>query len=222
MSEFIRTGFDHTAHGFRFVNYFEAHLMGLDPAYGLCGGMCLAALDYYHAARTVPQMEIQPRPGSSLYRYLWRRQMDSLLGLNTVPRILLWQWRSDRFLRRITAIQEFPILKDLLDRGQPTPLIVLRKRNMGNPTENHQVLAIGYDLDHVLERVSIDIYDPDYPQERRHLLLALEKQPMLSDDSEATVIPRGFFVLCYKPQLDNLPPTFEDSDLLNEQEYSRQ
>jgi hypothetical protein len=53
----------------------------LAPGYGLCGGMCFAALGFSHAGIPTPggeDREDHPDPGSSLRSYLWKRQLNSI------------------------------------------------------------------------------------------------------------------------------------------------
>jgi hypothetical protein len=65
----------------------------LSPVYGLCGGMCFAALDFFvHGYDLAPfrgqNTDDHPTYGTDLRRYIWDRQLDSLVSDGA--RFLIW------------------------------------------------------------------------------------------------------------------------------------
>ena len=151
-----------------------------DAAKGLCGGMVFAVADLYAAG--LPASGIaRPEFGTPGYRYLVRRQVDSLGGI-LVPARLLSLMRTSRPRREplnrgwlgslglvqhsrswIMASQEWPRIRHELDAGRLAVVILVRVVG-DNPLEmgrNHQVLAYGYDLDGTA--LTLRVYDPNWP-----------------------------------------------------------
>ncbi len=216
----LGTCFEPAKHGFRFANRFAwparargwalaragLRLVRLQAdALGLCGGMCLAALDYYYAGRPIPEDNLPPRPGSPLFRYLLRRQLDSYAGLRLPLRVLRWMWCRDRHLDRLT-LAEFERLRVHLDGGAPMPLVLIRARGLADPTVNHQVLAIGYTWEPLTSRAAIFLYDPNHPTAQPTLAFTVTPNKRVSGLSQSTGEPlRGFSLGYYRPPA-MLPP----------------
>ncbi len=199
--------------GFRFPNRYDYSLalrppfvggLTLGPMiYGLCGGMCYAALDHYYAGLPVPGRTTVPRPGDALYRYLWKRQLDSL-QLPTGPlRILRWMFREDEVVARATMQDEFPKLRDSIARLQPAVLLMIHARSWQDPTRNHQVVAVGYDLDETARQATVFLYDPNYPGKEPTLHLDLRSSPGIFMQSTGET-PRGFFLQDYRSKKKGL------------------
>jgi hypothetical protein len=142
-----------------------------DAGLGVCGGMAYAAADLYLSGRPVP-----PAPSDPVFGYLCRRLLGSFDFPFGFLRYYAWQWRPDasRFLSgvrvldgvsRLTAVEEWPKVRALLDAGSPAPLGLVKVRTFSlNPWhlgKNHQVLAYGYALGE--GAVEVHIYDPNYP-----------------------------------------------------------
>jgi hypothetical protein len=181
----------------------------LAPGYGLCGGMCFAALDFFHTGIPTPRREGRedhPVPGSSLRTYLWKRQLDSIASdgakfvswaifLNYVP--ANWPFRGGpRWLLKRSR-QEWEILKASIDDGDPVPLGLVRDTE--DLFSNHQVLAIGYDTDP--ERAgTIHLYDPNCPDKISSIRFTFGEEMLLAQESCGGVAPlRGFFCDHYEP-----------------------
>lgn len=206
-----RTDFSAQDHGFRFVNSFEFSLEFDLPfaspidlgniIYGLCGGMCFAALDYFHAGRPIPDEATIPPTGSGLHRYLWQRQLDSL-SLPVGPlKVIEWMLREDEDLGRQIARSELRKLRTRLDRGDPAVLVLIRAHGVANPTHNHQAVAVAYGLDETptAKRVTIHLYDPNYPGEEPRLTMDLKRPGLGIHAQQSSGDPfRGFFVLDYR------------------------
>jgi len=212
------THFDPERHGFRFVNHF-----GLSPTLpllggrqlrlgqrviGLCGGMCLGALDYYHAGLPVPDMEHPPDPGTPLYRYLLQRQIDSLAHPAVLMKLARWMLRDDLRLAQLTARNEFPKVQRSLDRGEPVVLLLLREKRLRQIEDNHQVIATGYCYDPVSDHLTLSLYDPNHPLPAQEVEITVT----LPDPDVENVLQqstgerlRGFFVQRYRPRTRSLP-----------------
>ncbi len=207
------TGFSSTEHGFRFVNSFQlpaslqhilpsrsASYLGLsDLLYGLCGGMCFAALDYFYAGKPVPDVWRTNEIGDALFSHLVRRQVDSLRG-GVVLKVLAWMARSDISLARSVAGWEAAKVRDQVDAGQPAALALIRVKGLTDPTCNHQVLATGYDYDPGTKEMAIQLYDPNHPGWAPSLTMNLTRPSEGIGLAQSTGEPlRGFFVIAYAP-----------------------
>jgi hypothetical protein len=208
----IITDFTAQSDGFRFVNSFAfsrefklpflAHPIDLGHlAYGLCGGMSFAALDYFNAGNPVPKQGVVPNAGTALYQYLMNRQIDSL-SLPVVPlKIIEWMLRPDPEVGSLTAQREFPKLRRRLDGNTPAVLALVRAQGIADPTQNHQVVARGYDFDETTKQVTIYLYDPNHPGQEPTLTMNFARPSQGINPTQSTGEPlRGFFVLDYDPR----------------------
>lgn len=183
----------------------------LSPVYGLCGGMCFTALDCHRVgipmSRLFGRIE-RPSPGSSLHRYLWKRQLDSwasdglrfvvwLTCLNCVPTRRPFNGGAKWLNRR--SQREWRNLKAFLDAGQPMPIGLVRERR--SLYDNHQVVALGYDeMDDTHGR--IEIYDPNCPGNESTIDLQFQVDMLDGRESCGGSVPlRGFFVERYRARL---------------------
>ncbi|MBC7236770.1 MAG: hypothetical protein H5T69_13100 [Chloroflexi bacterium] len=196
-----QTGFT-AERGFRFDNRFVLPFSKGRVVYGLCGGLCFGALDYYYAGRPIPAQTVPPRFGSPLYRFLVRRQLDSL-GRLVLPRVVRWMAASDERAAAWTASSELPRLLSALDRGRPAVLVIMRVGGLANPTYNHQVVAFGYVQD---ERgmCSFAVYDPNHPGEPATITLESRGTSVRLWQAEGETV-RGFWVQDYRPVTGALP-----------------
>jgi len=130
-----------------------------DASYGLCGGMVFAALDFYHCG--IGELPKTPEP--ALRRYFARRLVDSWNLPFGGVRYYAWQMRSGGLLRK-TIANEWPRIRARLQAGVPVALGLVKARGhrLRNLSQNHQVLAYGYDFDDAEGRVTLRIYDPNY------------------------------------------------------------
>lgn len=161
--------------GFRFKNTFTgsplpkivrglASQLGasVPNRYGLCGGMSSAAADYFFAGIAPPTDASPPADGTSLYDYLYARQLDSLgTGMIHAAKVGRWMMLDeggpDGTQARSKA--EFERIKTEINaRGIALVFMVYGGPDGKTPLwENHQVLAYKTDETH------ISIYDPNYP-----------------------------------------------------------
>jgi hypothetical protein len=208
----VKTTFKSLEHGFQFINRFPfpfsvsfklpfAGEINLgDIVYGLCGGMCFAARDYFVAGKSVPAYAKVDEIPSDFLLYLWNRQLDSL-GLLVVPKVIEWMLRNDNDVGRLTAQYEIPKIRRRLDQGQPVVIALIRVQRGDDPTRNHQVLAMGYDLDDVTKRITLFLYDPNHPAQEPTISLNLAHPSLGIEPVQSTGEPlRGLFMIKYKPQ----------------------
>lgn len=182
-------------------------------AYGLCGGMAFAALDYHIAGYPVPigpisTDQISPR----LRAYIVSRMIDSLACRN-LARVRAWLviehhapfGTGTRLLLRWTK-RECLKLKDLIAQHGAWPIALIGESE--DPCHNHQVLA--YRCESEPESCKIQIYDVNYPCLGRELSLdlrgpILERAPDHLGDAWQPL--RGLFCEEYSPAP---PPTADE------------
>ena len=201
------TGFVPSQHGFHFSNRFPAvpditiptpfgKVELGDASKGLCGGMVFCAVDYFLARRPIPAVTTPPSTGV-VFDALVRRLLNSFnLPLGVLNYIVLMhpdypddETRSSRNIfaphgRAWQTIRvEWPIIKKMLDSGQPCPLGLVRVKtaDLRQLGQNHQVLATGYDV--IDDRLTLFIYDPNHP-DRDDLTLSMS----LANPEQATPI----------------------------------
>ncbi len=215
--ERVVTGFTSQVHGLKFANHFELvnlsrfslPLIHTRPislgriVYGLCGGMCFTALDYYTAGRPIPEIADVKTISLKLFLYLWRRQLNSM-RIGMLFKTFSWMFSSDQSLAEEVLRVEIPRLRRKLDAGQPAVLTLIRVKGISNPTRNHQVAATSYELDADTNQMTIYLYDPNHPCEVPTLSLDLShaEQGIGLRQSSGEAL-RGFFVIDYKP---HVPP----------------
>lgn len=241
--ESVRVGtFTPSNHGFTFTNRFEGSPLppslrnddsplgvalrtAIEPRaprrFGLCGGMSLAAADFYLAGESPAMTPIPPVDGSPMFAYLQRRQMDSF-GRSSAMVLKFWQWmnlpdQSDDGPTPATLTRrDVPRILATLRSGRLLPIGLVYVKGAANnlapasPTgdlwENHQVLAYGFDQ--FPDRLELLIYDPNFPRDDSLRI-------RIADADRATCFKRidrtgrekairGFFVMPYTPVK---PPT---------------
>jgi hypothetical protein len=190
----VRVGFTAKDNGFHFANRFPtrpirrfklgnvATLDIGDAANGLCGGMSFTARDLFEHKRTPPPDDVAPDTGA-LHDYIVNRQIDSFEGAVVPLRFFtlmspirpdrepMWAELAgrvgvDRHSRTYVMIhEEWPAIKRDLDEGHLSMMGLVRMVSL-DPNmlgHNHQVVAYGYDLDG--SRLTLHIYDPNYPRD---------------------------------------------------------
>jgi len=144
----------------------DAGLIEMPERFGLCGGMCAAATDYWLNAIPVPSAVVAPSPGEKLYEYLKMRQADSLgSGGVMALKFIEWMQLDERAPGRCTQELSRTELKSILaavqDEGFAHVGLVYVDRT-GLPWQNHQVLVCGFSR--VDATVTMQIYDPNFPR----------------------------------------------------------
>lgn len=205
------TPFQLDQHALKFKNNFEFEfsfdLPFLPPinlgeiVYGLCGGMCFAALDHLSRGIPIPDIQTIPDDGSDFHRYLWKRQIDSFV-LPVVPlRVVEWMLLSDEKVSKRTAEEEFPKVINYLQQGFPVVISLIRGKGVTNPTKNHQVLVHHCAWDELSGDVEFLVYDPNHPHPapppRITFNLSAAGQTINLEQSTGEYL-RGFFVIPYE------------------------
>lgn len=202
----LMTGFNPISHGFHFINNFKIsaqifNLLVQEKGMGFCGGMCAGALHRFNHSLEIPMDHISPTTGMPLYDELLKRQIKTMHPL-VLTRMYSFQSAPDqvdqfrkRSIGQLTK-DEWPILRASLDRGKPAILVLIRAKGFfGNPTINHQVLAIGYKYNPATRDLLIHTYDPNKPDLTQSLSMNLglpDGKLYLKDTARAGT--RGFFV----------------------------
>jgi hypothetical protein len=181
-------GFLPSTHGFGFANAWppgptvrlgplDTRLAGFgDAAAGLCGGMVMTVRDLWEAGLSAAGRP-QPENGTAAFRFIVRRQVQSLDWLRVPLRYYdLMAFRPDpptrlsRALRRdpprvASVTRGWPAIRAVLDGGRPCPVGLIRTSGASpwRLSRNHQVLAYGYDLADDGSRLAIRVYDPNHP-----------------------------------------------------------
>lgn len=201
----VKTDFYPAINGHQFSNRFilfsrakKNRLNGLirfPIVYGLCGGMCFAALDYYYAGVQLPAYTSVDDIPSEYFRYLYKRQTDSL------PVKQLWKIIHGMFLKNHTVVMkynlaEIPKITSKLDYGDPTVLILIRGQGISDPTHNHQAIAVGYEFSSNREFIRIYLYDPNHPKLESSITQYLTPPYTIYQSTGENL--RGFFIQNYR------------------------
>lgn len=206
----VTTSFVPVNHGFPFTNYFTYHFpikyplpfagnLDLDRIiFGLCGGMCFTALDFYLAGRTPPEYANPKEIDKNLFTYLCDRQLDSL-KITVLLKILDWMLAENNDLAGRMIRYEIPKVRRSIDKGQPVVLCLIRVQGVTNPTQNHQVLATGYEVSADGKVLTLSLYDPNHPCEQPTIAVSLTRKEFAIAQSTGEAL-RGFFVVPYKRQ----------------------
>ena len=195
--EEYRTGFDPKVDSFAFPNEFYLWPSKRRGMYGLCGGMCFAALDYWKEDGLPYLWREQTDPptswGAPVFDYLWERQIDSMNGLRVPFKTLQWMARPYEETAWETRRRELLKVEARIRSGYPVVLCVLRTRNLLRPTHNHQVVVTGFFSDGNV--TTLLCYDPNWPRQEVLICVHWRKPVMLQDTGERVV---GFFAIDYQ------------------------
>ena len=218
-------------HGFRFANRFPgvplpftlpSAIRQPSTTYGLCGGMCFAAADFFQVRKPVPQSSQVPSDDTPLYRYLLRRQLDSFGSASRfVLKFIAWMFMPDGTVngtQRRTA-GSLEAVRLFLDAGQVAilGLVYVKGQQSLAVWQNHQVMAYGYQV--ISEtKTDVSIYDPNYPGNDGVFIRCEQVEVGRKKSKEGKNIPiygvactevipgapdravRGFFPIAYTPQ----------------------
>ncbi len=223
--------FDPAVHGFsfpnKFVNVINIPGYGKVRTKGRCGGMAFAALDYFLKGIPVPKFNTKslfnaevPPDGHWLADYIYDRLKDSFL-VPSSSKYATWSIASDHYtllggkgVTRWTKEDEFPKLRARINSGKPVVLGLIDATNLGKiGSENHQVLAYGYEWHPKANIMKVFVYDNNTINTE----VVLSSEPG-NNHFDATNRHnnrwRGFFVVDYTqktpPVLTN-PPASNDT-----------
>jgi hypothetical protein len=189
-----------------------------NAAAGLCGGMIFAALDYWHAGLVPPAL--RPAPGTTCYRYIVRRLIDSWHVPAGVARYYLWMNLPDgdrqanfrgrgrvriAGVSRRTIKRHWPRVRASIGRGQPAALgvVTTASTRLDLLGRNHQVL--GYDYEVTGSVVTLHVYDPNSGPADDVRIVFDTARPAEATTFEHNIAirgpVRGFFLTPYSPAL---------------------
>jgi hypothetical protein len=220
--------FDPAVHGFACPNRYEGSplpptLRGMGGEnefipreFGLCGGMSLAAADFFLSRVPVPGDTDPPASGTALYDYFYQRQVDSLGGLGVMSmKFLKWMSLPDESATEDSAggltADELPSIVSRLKAGQLVPIgLVYQSVGTGKLWDNHQVLAFA--VDEAPDLTLLRVYDPNYPKDGK-VVLQVTTRTMTEGDASKTIARsllvtgngrkktvRGLFAMPYSPK----------------------
>jgi hypothetical protein len=166
-------------HGFNFQNNFPGipflihknliindlvhRLFFRKNSYGLCGGMCFTALDYFYSGKELPCIDSPPKVGSFLHSHIFKRQNHTYGRFGRfISKFTFWSLSSDIQLQGKTY-KEFSDIRLSLDKNEPVVigLIYVHISRSIAIWSNHQVIAYRYEVD--LEKNTVYLYDPNSP-----------------------------------------------------------
>ncbi len=206
----VQTSFSVAAHGFQFPNDFELKLpvkfhlplAGVidlnDVVFGLCGGMCFTALDFFHARHALPKYRSHKDIDTRLLAYLAERQIDSL-QISVLLKVIDWMTSESKHLASKMTKNEIPKLCRMLKRDEPAVLCLVRASRFEHAAYNHQVLATGFEMDKVSGKIVVTLYDPNHPGESPTITANWKRKEFLIKQSSGEAL-EGFFVMPYKAQ----------------------
>ncbi len=209
-----QTKFVPAENGFPFVNRFEFKLplkftlplagtIDLNEVVlGLCGGMCFAALDNFYAGKAPTAAASPQELDPKTLIYLADRQIDSL-KITTLIKFIEWMLIDQAEIGARMLRSEIPRLRRMLDKGDPAVLGLVRVQGLGDPTHNHQVLAVAYSLDDATREMQISLYDPNHPGQTPTLRLNLgQTGPGFAVTQSTGEALRGFFIIPYQAKVN--------------------
>ena len=162
----LKTDFDPLEHGYKFINRFDLNQMlsfiklKKHLFLGLCGGMVYTVLDLFYSKLPRPDYAIVENLPRSFLDYLWSRQTDSV-SVITISRLILKGLSSDKKNIIETLNIEIPLIIEGISLNHPVPVVIIRNNFFKNPTDNHQVLISGMEIDGPITRFFC--YDPNHP-----------------------------------------------------------
>jgi hypothetical protein len=204
--------FQPSVYGFRFPNTWPSNAARVatlgpiripigDTGRGLCGGMVFAARDRWLRDEAPPMIGVPPSPGEALFDEIVDRQFASFGPWFTVP-LRFWSAAvsSQAARDRTTALDAWPAIKREIDAGSPSMVGLIRVSGW-NPLAiglGHQVVAYRYDES--AEKVTIWIYDPNYPA-NDDARVSFERHPdgSLAYEQVPTEPLIGLLALPYEP-----------------------
>jgi hypothetical protein len=171
--------------GFHFNNNFTNKIIGgINAGAGLCGGMSLAAYNYFISKLPVPTHSLNaadndfggsmtvPPDGSRLRNYILAMQWQTFPfcgpylvfpGFNTPSQHFTW------------CVSEFSVVKKIIDKGNFCIIGLRGSFRLSGTDADHQVLVYGYD-----ENPSIlYVYDSNEPDNEVELMLDTSRMELL-------------------------------------------
>jgi len=197
----MKTNFIPASHGYKFPNRFEHNLPNIliktiirNSVYGLCGGMVFSALDYFFDKSLLNSETSPTNLTPEFVNYLWQRQFDSM-PLTNYFSLVRKTFQNDRKLMMDTINHQIPLIIESLNAGVPSIIIIIRSKNIKNPTDNHQILLTDYKINGPITEFTS--YDPNHPSKDTFLRICriFEEESITQSTGERV---RGFFVNKYR------------------------
>jgi hypothetical protein len=170
------TPFLPSQHGWPFGNKWpRTFLFGwLKISVGVCGGMCMAALQRFLEGKAIPPMLPDAAEKESLFREFWRLQLR-LTPPHVVAKIFWWQMHSPA-KQGYHTLENWPAVRDSLLEGKPVLITLVAHANDWRHqrlVDSHRVIAYAFEEESPPEgsetppgaeqQVRIGIYDPNFP-----------------------------------------------------------
>jgi len=200
----MKTNFDPILHGYKFSNRFEKNLPNFmlkiilrDSVYGLCGGMVFSALDNFLNKSVLNQAIKASDLESEFINLLWKRQFDSMSIKNYII-LTKKTFQNDQKLHHDTFKYQIPVVIETINNGTPAAIIIIRSKNIENPTDNHQILLTDYKFNGPVTEFTC--YDPNHPSKSTILRICMKFGEESISQSTGEIV-RGFFVNKYQSKL---------------------
>ncbi len=170
--------------------------------YGMCGGMCHAATDYWMKGLNIPGIDRAPaEPGATssadeltLRRYIRQRLADTLRP-HLVKFILKWsatalsRGRHPYMPFHADLVKEVHQIGRKIDRGRPVTVGIIG--DSANPFDMHQVLCYGYKANRSRTNWLLLVYDPNARGQNKWIKAKLECPSEGSLITTNIALPRG-------------------------------
>lgn len=200
----MKTNFEPILHGYRFSNRFEKNLPNFmlklilrDSVYGLCGGMVFSALDSFlnksDLNPVIKTSDLEPK----FINFLWKRQFDSM-PIKNYLQLTHKTFQNDQKLLHDTFKRQIPWVIETINKGVPAAIIIIRSKNIENPTDNHQILLTDYKINGPITEFTC--YDPNHPSKSTILRICMKFGEESISQSTGEFV-RGFFVNKYQPKI---------------------
>lgn len=227
MPEPVFADFRPSRHGFAFVNSFSGsplpiplgsleRRLNIPAKFGLCGGMCFAAADFFLAGRRLGDEVAATKPpegGTPLYQYLYARQAASLGPMAMMfTRFIEWmdlpEGGDDGLHAR--TMRELDLILPAVEAGEPVMLglVLVDGAASREVWRNHQVLVYGAVRHDEDQPPMLRIYDPNYPGRDDAVIRWVADEadprwerhvPRQGEGRRETTRVRGFFKMHYVP-----------------------
>jgi len=200
----MKTNFDPILHGYKFSNRFGKNLPNFmmkmilrDSVYGLCGGMVFSALDNFLNKSVLNQATRAADLEPEFIKFLWKRQFDSM-SIKNYLFLTKKTFQNDQKLQHDTFNHEIPVVLETINKGIPAAIIIIRSKNIENPTDNHQILLTDYIINGPVTEFTC--YDPNHPSKTTILRICMKFGEESISQSTGEFV-RGFFVNKYQLKL---------------------
>lgn len=196
-SETVAHPFDIERFAFKFHNSFPDPLPILNQSWGFCGGMSAAVLHRARANVAAPPDTTVPMKGSPLYQELLTRQLITLSPsvLTRMTKFQVSPNESSRWEPHSIGYHTKENWRDSLRpmlRVSPTITLLILSDKSDSPTQNHQILATGFQYFKDTQDLIITAYDSNSADKRANLFFNLQRSQIKGRFGDGRRV-RGFF-----------------------------